>query len=59
LILILRTEILIDMLEIVVGQESQILPAFIMTFDVEVSKREFVSWERDVPTLMDEAAKRM
>lgn len=39
--------------EIVVGQESQILPAFIITFDEQQCKAQFEEWSRDTPTAQD------
>lgn len=36
--------------EMVVSQESQILPAFIMVLDLNVAKKHFEGWMREVPT---------
>lgn len=42
--------------ELVVSQECQILPAFIISLDLEDCKRHFEQWSRDLPTLESEAA---
>jgi len=42
--------------EIVVGQESQILPAFIITLDIDSCRAEFIKWVRVIPQPMNDAA---
>jgi hypothetical protein len=37
----------------VVGQESQILPAFILKFDDESCKRHYEGWHREVCSYLD------
>lgn len=40
--------------EIVIGQESQILPAFIVSLDLTECKLEYSNWERTTPTTAEE-----
>jgi len=40
--------------EIVVGQESQILPAFLLEFGSNACKKEFANWNRVVPSILEE-----
>ncbi len=42
--------------EIVVNQESQILPAFIIELDLESCQSEYTKWVRDIPLPMNDAA---
>lgn len=42
--------------EIIVGQESQILPAFIVEMDHDSCISEFEKWQRDLPPVLPDAA---
>jgi cysteine-rich repeat protein len=42
--------------EIVVNQESQILPAFLVELDIESCQTEYSKWLRDIPQPMNDAA---
>lgn len=42
--------------EIVVNQESQILPAFLVELDIETCQTEYQKWVRDIPLPVNDAA---